>query len=59
MVLLLLLLQPLPLVFSAVLGPLPGIPKLEHDKHKDGHAWLARETARDPEGVETDRASDG
>ena len=44
---------------SAVLSPLPGIPKLEHDEHKDGHAWLARETARDPVDVETDRASDG
>ena len=43
-------------VFNAVV---PGIMKVEAEEHKDGHAWLARETADDPVDVDTDRASDG
>ena len=43
-------------VFPAVV---PGIMKVEAEEHKDGHAWLARETADDPVDVDTDRASDG
>ena len=41
------------------LVPLPGVPKLEPQEHKNGHAWLARETAKDPVHVDTDRASEG
>lgn len=44
---------------AAPLALLPGIPKLEPQEHKDGHAWLATETAHDPVNVDTDRASDG
>ena len=39
--------------------PLPGVPKIEPQEHKDGHAWLAQETAKDPVDVDTGRASDG
>ena len=43
-------------VFPAVV---PGIMKVEAEEYKDGHAWLARETADDPVDVDTDRASAG